>query len=734
MPPEAGQSQTDREAVHSFLDDRPDAEATLEAILDVDAERETWTFEDIPADSGTFGELVSQGIVEKADGEYRLADRDAVVAAVSGDAETVEQGDSFWESFEFNLDVSVDPRAMAGLAGALVFLLVMRITAYGSVMRDEHVISPGNDPYFFRYWMEELLTRSSGPTDWGVIATLPEGMEGTRPLSHATNWFVAELLGGGQQAATTVAAWLPVVATLALGVVLYKLATVLTDDPRVGIASVAVLATIPAHAVYTGIGFIDHQIHQYFWLGVTVLSLAWLAVDLQERRDVNASNDAAIRAHLSAGWTWVTAVALGIGVGFSAHAWGGSPLVFIPLAGYIGLRALMDARADVSPAVANIPLVVGVGLGSVISYLLHARWGWQESFAAYTPLLVFGGTIAVLVLGEVWRRFDWPLSALVVLEAGVAGAGLWLFRRLRPEDVAQLQTRVDDLFFRDGMTEANSLFAAEYGFVFGPLTQTGLAFYLALVPLGWATWVAYRRYEPGWLLMAVCTWYFTALAGIQMRFTGQLALFVSVLGGLGLVYVLSAVDLARTPLPFQEEGPDTGSLLGSGTADGRRSISVGVPDDQAQLSYLVGIFVLFAGLGMVLVPSLVSQVTYSDAEYQAAVAMDEHAESTNRTYPENYVLSEWDENRMFNYVVNGEAETYGYAERNYDDFWASKSLDQWYEQSERKIGYIVVTGEVESSAIGGQSTNGGESTDTNHQQIFISENREVAVYAVRQQE
>jgi len=691
MPPEAGQSPTVSKAAQSFLDEHPDAQETLEAVLAVDAGSETWTFDDVPADSGTFGELVSRGIVEKSDGEYQLADRDAVAATVNGGAIEDDNGDSFGEGFGFDMDLSVDTRAVIGLAGALVFLFVMRITAYRSVMREEHVVSPGNDPYYFRYWMEELLARSSGPADWGVIANMPEGVGDTRPLSHATNWFVAELLGGGQAAASTVAAWLPVVATLALGVVLYKLATVLTDDPRVGIASVFVLATIPAHAVYTGVGFLDHNAHQYFWLGVTVLSLSWLAVDLQERREREASDNTALQGHLSTGWTWLAVVGLGVGVGFSTHAWGGSPLVLVPLAGYLALRSVMDARAGVSPVRANLPALAGLGIGGGISYIFHAWWGWHDSFVAYTPGLVFGGAVGVLALGECWRRIDIPLAGMVALEGAIAVVGIGLFRYLRPEDVARLRARADQLFFREGMTEAQSLFAAEYGFIFGPLTQTGLAFYLALVPLGWATWVAYQRYEPGWLLMAVFSWYFMALAGIQMRFTGQFSLFVAVLGGLGLVYVLSAVDLARTPKPFGEGASGgTGILDSEESAVERPSVSFTVPEDRGKTVYLAGIFVLFAGLGMLLVPSLVSQVTYTDAEYETATAIAQHSDDAGREYPSNYVLSEWDRNRMYNYFASGESESYAFARESYPAFVSAENPDERYDAFDDRVGYVVV--------------------------------------------
>lgn len=62
--------------------------------------------------------------------------------------------------------------------------------------------------------------------------------------------------------------------------------------------------------------------------------------------------------------------------------------------------------------------------------------------------------------------------------------------------------------------------------------------------LGFVAWVVYRRYEPGWLLVGTYVGYLLVLAGIQVRFAGQLAIPLAILGGFGVVYVLSAVDLA----------------------------------------------------------------------------------------------------------------------------------------------------------------------------------------------
>lgn len=67
----------------ALLDERPDIEAAIEDVLAADGTG-AWTFEDIDADSGTFGKPVARGIVEKtAAGDYLVADREAVQAVLA---------------------------------------------------------------------------------------------------------------------------------------------------------------------------------------------------------------------------------------------------------------------------------------------------------------------------------------------------------------------------------------------------------------------------------------------------------------------------------------------------------------------------------------------------------------------------------------------------------------------------------------------------------------------------
>ncbi|WP_121741152.1 MFS transporter [Natronorubrum halophilum] len=724
------------DATTAFLDDRDDGERALEVVLEADSASSTWTFDDIELDSGTFGELVSRGIVTKADGEYRVADVGAVEAVLAGEEVPKESSDTGpvggLDSFE--LGIWGDRRALAGLAGALFLAFVMRITQFRSVFRDGRVVSPGNDPYFYRYWMEELLAESASPTDIGMLAEMPPGALSRRPLTHALNWWIATLFGGDQWAAELVATWLPVAATLALGVVVYALAVVVTRDVRVGIASVVLLAVAPVHAVYTQVGFLEHRLHQYFWLGVTLLTLAWLAVDLTRRRE---SMDArtAVREHLGSPMTWISAVVLGVALGVSVHLWGGSPLVFIPLAVYIGLRAAVDARERISPTLANLPVLVGLGIGSGLSVWLHANWGWRLAFVAYTPVLVLGGAVAVLALGDLWRHLEVRTGGLVALEAGVAGLVLYALRRLRPENWADARGRADDLLFRDGATETASLFTVDYAVIFGPLIQIGVGFYLGLAVLVWAVWIASRRYEPAWVLLAVYASVFMVFAAIQVRFAAQFVIPLSVLGGFGFVYALSVIDLARRPLPLRG---GTGQARPVATDGGNDTRSIALPDGR-KAAYILGIGLLVCGMSLLYVPGLSGQITHDDGQYEAVVAIEEHAAETDRAYPQSFVLSEWGDNRMYNYFVSGESQRYDYAMSNYDDFRSGDDPDGHYEQFEDRVGYVVVT-EVDGDAPAesaqvrlledlGAGGDGGDAL-AHYQLLSVDDERSAAAFAV----
>jgi len=717
------------EAARSFLDDHPDAEDDLEAVLALDAEAKSWTFDDVPLDSGRFGELVSRGLAEKtADGAYRLADPEAVRAALAGDAVTGADHATDAPSVPSSFSTpEVDPRVLGSLVGALALVAATRSLFYRRVLQDGHVVSPGNDPYFFRYWQLQLLDRSDGLTDVGLLFEFPNGM--TRPLAHTTNWWFAELLGGTPEAAATVAAWLPIGSALVTSLVLYALVVQLTEDHRIGLAAIVLIGLTPIHASLTALGFSDHNLHQYVWLATLVFALVWLAVDVLRRTgdgrppeqtgdDRMQGTDAAL-AHLRDPRPWAVAALLAVSVPALAHAWGGSPLSFAPVALYLGARVVADVRADVAPLLAGVPTLSGLAVGSLLALLAHRQFGWHGTTEAAFPLLVALFGIGVAVLAAAWYRLDLPVAGLPVAE-GVAGAvGFLVFRRLRPEDIARFRERSGDLFGREGIVESTSLFTTEQAIIFEPMAQLGVGFFFAVAALGLVTWLVYRSYRPGWLVVVAFAWYYMVLAGIQKRFAAQLSLFVAVLGAVALVFLLAKLELVRESRPLQRNGgPDGPPLV--------------LPGLSTASAYLVGVVTVVLLLNLIFVPSFLAETTYSQEEFGAALAIDEHAERHDRDHPENFVLSEWGANRMYNFHVSGESRGYGYARANHEAFITDRRPDEWYGQFDGRVGYVVLEPQdLPAETVHGrlfESFGAGERPAAHYQLIYSSE--EARAFAV----
>jgi dolichyl-diphosphooligosaccharide--protein glycosyltransferase len=69
--------------------------------------------------------------------------------------------------------------------------------------------------------------------------------------------------------------------------------------------------------------------------------------------------------------------------------------------------------------------------------------------------------------------------------------------------------------------------------------------------------------------------------------------------------------------------------------------------------------------------------------------MDGYAEERGWESPENYVLSKWGRNRMFNYFVNGESESYWFARQNYEKFLSSREPASEYRRLNDQVRFVV---------------------------------------------
>lgn len=706
-------------ATRDFLATHPEAEAALTSLLKRDTHDEPWSFDDIQLDSGQFGELVARDLATTVDGGYRLTNPDAIRAGIEAgpapaDSPSVDTGvqtdsQSHSTAADSRLPqllsrVTATPLTLLGLVGALLSVAGARLVSAPAVFRQGFVVSPANDAYFFRYWQERLASQADGLFDLTLFANMG-GAASTRPAAHAVNWWVTVFLGGADTA-PAVAAWLPVVASVGLGYLIYRFTRLLTGDVRVALAAVLFYGLAPINVVYTSVGFFDHQLHQYFWLGLLIGTLIALGVDVS-RRAAQTDVHSALQAHARDPTMWAIALGLAIAVAGSAHSWGGSPLTFVPVASVIGFRVVLDTYHDISPGYANAPLLGGLTLGASLTVAAHLGLGWHESIAVATPALVSGGAIVAVGLGELWRRATVSPLWLLVAECILTIGGLFGYVSLRPDDLERAQTRLGDLFFREGAREVASLFSPDFAVIFGPLIQLGLGFYFAVAVLGVVTWTLTHRYEPGWLVLACFAWYYTLLATIQVRFAGQLAIVIAPFAGIGLVYLLAVVDIARpvtifnrsTYHPGSEPTGDSKSFRNRGKKRSNEKepiTSVALPDGTRMRSYLIVTVALVLVFNLLLVPSLVGQLTHDRAQFDAALTVDDHADQAAREYPENFVLSRWGDNRMYNYFVSGESLGYGYAQRTHDEFLTSANPDRWYEQFQGRVGYLVVTDRTNS--------------------------------------
>lgn len=695
-----------REEIADLLTDRPEFEPALREILAVDERRDGWTFGDVPVDSGTFGELVSRGVVESAGDEYHLSDPTAVRAALDGEEAATSGGnataggeandgpvfssvlgggtDSPGSSLR-NALPTVHREAAVGLAAALALVALFRLVAYPSVFRNGDVVLMANDPYYYRHWLLELVERGAG------AFAVPEGIRAGEPLLVAALWSVVRAVGGDARAVDLVLAWYPVVAALGTGLAVYGAARRLANDARVGVAAVGFLAVTPVHAYRSAIGFGDHHAFDYLLVGVALYALVGAAAVDRELpgRDLVAA---------ATPWTLL----LGGTVAAQVLAWNAGPLLVLPIGLYAVGRALFDVRGDRSPIRGLAPTIVGVALSAALVRAAHQSWGWQADYVAITPVLLFGGVVAVAIAGEAARRADvsWSVAGgSSVAAAGAVFAAAWT---RFPDFRTEFRQEVDRLATKPGqsdITETASLFDPDLGGPLAPIFYFGFALFLAVPYVAWGLWAVATRERFDWLAACSYAVVLLVLGGMQVRFAGALAVAVAVFAGLGFVHLASAVDLARRPAVFGESETATpGSSRRPTDGTGRstdRSLRLDLPDGRS-LGLLVALAVLVAGLGAVLTPPLTDDLTVEEESYQAASWIQDDAESRGLAEDRRYVFSRWDRNRMYNAFASGDSLSYGYARSNYDGFLVATNETAWFQRLDGRAQYVV-TGDRETS-------------------------------------
>ncbi|RNJ27081.1 STT3 domain-containing protein [Halosegnis longus] len=670
--------------VADLVADRPALESAIRTTLDAE---EPFTFDDLAIDSGAFGEIVGAGIVEEVDDGYRVADREAVEAGLAGNVEQETESSQEWSL------PRPDRRVAGALAGALALVALFRIAfAVGPVFQEGAVVLSANDPYYYRYWVEQLLA-----TPDLTLSTLPGSVAQGEPLYVATMWLLASLVGGGAGATGQILAWYPVVSAVLSGLLVYLLTKRVTDDTRVALAAVVFLAVLPGHAMRTSLGFADHHAFDYPWLGVTALSLVTLVV-----------NDVRSRA------TALGVVGLALGVGGQVLAWSAGPLLIVPIGIIAAGLAVVWVRAGKSPLVSGAPILAGLLGGAALVWLGHTTFDWHTTVVATAPALLVAGTAVVFGVTEVVARVrpDPRLAGGAVIASGVASlvGAVVLF----PEGWETLRTRASSSLFRsDRIAETAGLFSDAQGW----LLLLGFALFLALPALVWAT--VQTTTEDRWLVPVGYGWAFLLLAMIQVRFVGELATFVAIFAGVAFVALVERVDAVRPPVPDVRD-------------------SIALPTRQ-QAGAIVAVFLLIGGLGVLQVPIKTNQLTTPPERYATADWIAEQAAQPEWDDQPEYVFSQWSYNRAYNYFVSGDSLSYGYARSNFEPFLTSNDSQAWYDRLSGRAGFIVFptdyTEEPSPESIGarlgayGSQTDGGDGL-AHYRAVYESPSDRYRVYTL----
>ena len=292
-----------------------------------------------------------------------------------------------------------------------------------------------------------------------------------------------------------------------------------------------VLAVLPEHVMWSALGFVDHYPFDYAWLTVTALGLVWTFTCERLAPDRRTLGSIGL---------------VGVGVAGSVLSWDAAPLLLTPIAVATVVAGAAAIRSEQSFLASGVATVTGVGFGAALVALAHVTWGWHDATVAALPALLTVG-VGVLVVGvRLWRRVALPAASFPVA-VGIGLAGLVVVvPRVIPERWAEIQADLTRLFAQRGIAEVQGFFTSA---TMGWLLTFGIVFFLALPAMVWG---AARAIDGArhWAVAASYAWTLLALAAVQIRFAGELAPFLAVFAGLGIVFLASWIDALPEAVPF----------------------------------------------------------------------------------------------------------------------------------------------------------------------------------------
>ena len=131
--------------VERLVNNRPDLREQLEQLLEVDRTHDWWEFDDVPLDSGEFGEIASWEILDKDGSQYRLTSPEAAERALATQNTAADTGESQSQvdRMQFISDrITRIPTAVVRRWGGVAILAVMFVAAA------VRLVELGSAPFF----------------------------------------------------------------------------------------------------------------------------------------------------------------------------------------------------------------------------------------------------------------------------------------------------------------------------------------------------------------------------------------------------------------------------------------------------------------------------------------------------------------------------------------------------------------------------------------------------------
>lgn len=252
---------------------------------------------------------------------------------------------------------------------ALITLLgvCLRLLSWPQVFVPEGVRFFGNDAYYHLLRIQRILQHYPGVPWTDAFMNYPDGAAiPWPPLFDVSLATVAMGIGWGSPSPGTVerlCALAPVVLGALTLLVAYSLGSALLGR-EVGVAATLIVAVLPAHALFSRVGRLDHHVVEV--LLFTLLLLAFVRGGLMGGSRLEGA---------------LADAALGLCVAAAFWSWPGSGLHLLFVVAFTGLWYILAPAGDTSHATASRTLTRGGGLAVALLLASLAIWGSEGALA-----------------------------------------------------------------------------------------------------------------------------------------------------------------------------------------------------------------------------------------------------------------------------------------------------------------------------------------------------------------